>query len=234
MKVVAHIEEVLARHNGSDPSYLSSYLMKLLLAVGEGDANAYSVLADRAAENARKAGDWRRTRKYLAIKAQWLQRAGKADKADAAKIEAAETYVTEADLQEAAESPNYMLVVYNLDSAIKALRTVAGQAARVTELRKRLLSVQPFTLTQMSHIAVPLPDFTETVQKAIAAVSGKSFYEALVELSLISASPRVDQLRQLARDSAKDAPLSVTVAQTYGVWEDCGQDAGYEIGCRRK
>ncbi len=80
----------------------------------EGDPAIYSVLADRATENARKAGDWRRTRGYLEIKAKWLHRAGKTADETAAKIESAETHVTEADLAEKAASPNYLMVVHHL------------------------------------------------------------------------------------------------------------------------
>ena len=214
-KVIAEIEAVLARYNGGDPSYLSSHMMGLLQAVGEGDATIYSSLADRAAQNARKAGDWRRTREYLAIKAQWLHRAGKTGEEDAAKIEAAETYATEADLEEKAASPNYLKVVYNLDSAIKALRGVRGQGGRVTELRRRLLDVQPFTLTQMARIEAPPLDLTESIQKVIQAVSGKRFHAALTELSLISSSPKVVQLRQIARDMANQARLSTTIPHSF-------------------
>lgn len=214
-KVIAEIEAVLGRHNGNDPRWLSSYLMSLLLNVGEGDPATYTALADRAAQNARKAGDWRRARGYLEIKARWLRRARKTADENAAKIEAAETYVTEADLAEKAASPNYLMIVHHLELAIKAFREVGGQAARVTELRKRLLDAQPQTLGQMKRFEVPAPDLTDSIQKAIQAVTGRSFHAALIELSLIAGSPKIGQLRQIAKDMAAASPLASLVAKSF-------------------
>jgi hypothetical protein len=213
--IIAEIEIVLARYNGNDPLWLSSYLMDLLLNVGEGDPAIYSALAGRSAENARKAGDWRRTRGYLEIKAKWLRRAGKTADENGAKIESAETHVTEADSAEKATPPNYLVIVHHLELAISAFRGVGGQAARVTALRKRLLDVQPQTITQMKRIEVPTPDLTDRLQKAIQAVTGKSFHAALIELSLMAGSPKIDQLRQIAKDMASAAPLSSSIAHSF-------------------
>ena len=212
---VSHAESVLARYGGNDPSFLSAYLMKLLLRSGEGDAAHYAALADHAGKNAASSRDWRRTRDYLGIKAQWLHRARKTQEAAAAEVEAAETFVKEADLAEAAATPNFMLVVHHLGSAIQALRAVPGQRARVDELHRRLLSVQPHTLTQMARVQIPLPAPEEAIQRAVDAVTGKSFEKALVALACISRSPSVDQLRQISKEAATLAPISDTVGHDY-------------------
>jgi hypothetical protein len=214
-KAASHAEGVLTRCGGNDPSFLSAYLMKLLLKKGHGDAAHYAGVADNAAKNAASSGDWRRTREYLEIKAQWLHRAGKTQEGEAAGIEAAETFVKEANLAEAAATPNYMLIVHQLQSAIQALRAVRGQQARVDDLRKRLLSVQPHTLTQMARIHIPLSAPEEAIQRSIAAVTGKSFHEALVGLAFISVPPSVDQLRQISKDAAEFAPISQTLGHDF-------------------
>ena len=214
-KAVSHAEGVLVRYGGNDPSFLSAYLMKLLLKYGHGDAAHYATLANHASDNAGSSGDWRRAREYLGIKAQWLQRAGKTQQAEAAGVEIAETFVNEADLAEAAATPNFMLVVHHLQSAIQALRTVRGQRARVDELHSRLLRVQPHTLAQMSRIHIPLPVPEQAIQRALEAVTGKSFYEALVGLSCISVSPSVDQLRQISKEAARLAPISHTIGHDH-------------------
>ncbi len=187
--------------------------MDLLLNIGEGDPATYSALANRAAENARKSGDWRRTRGYLEIKAKWLRRAGKtAD--EKTKIESAETHVTEANLAEQAPSPNYLMAAHHLESAIRAFRSVGGQGSRVTALRKHLLEVQPETIGQMKRFEVPAPNLTDSMQKAIQAVSER-FHAALVELSLIAGSPKIGQLRQIAKEMAAASPISSVIATSY-------------------
>jgi hypothetical protein len=214
-KVIAEIETVLARYNGDDPLWLSSYLMGLLLGVGDGDPGTYSALADRAARNARQAGDWRRTRDYLTIKAEWLRRGGKTAEADAAKVEAAETHITEADLEEKAATPSYLMVVHHLELAIRAFRGVGGQSARVMALRKRLLDAQPQTIGQMKRFEIPGPDLTDSIRKVIEAVSGKGLHAALIEVSVIGGSPKIAQLRQIAREMAAAAPISSLVATSF-------------------
>jgi hypothetical protein len=231
-KVIAEIEAVLRRYNGNDPLWLSWYLMGLLLNAREGDPATYTALADRAAQNARKAGAWRRTRGYLEIKAKWLRRAGNTTDENAAKIEAAETYVTEADLAERAASPNYLKIVSHLELAIRAFRDVGGQAARVSELRKRLLEAQPQILGQMKRFEVPGPDLTDSIQKAIRAVSGKSFHAALIELSLIAGSPKIGQLRGIAKDMAAASPLASLVATSVhtGSGKTAARVPGMKVG----
>ncbi len=85
----------------------------------------------------------------------------------------------------------------------------------MTALRKRLLDVQPQTIGQMKRFEVPAPDLTDSMQKAIQAVSGKSFHAALIELSLIAGSPKIDQLRQIARQMASASPISSFVATSF-------------------
>jgi hypothetical protein len=109
---LSNIEATLDRYNGSDPLFLSANLMELLLKVGEGDPTKYAALSANAANAAETGGDWRRTRTYLEIRAKWLTHAGRKPDAEAAIVEAAETYVKEADLQEASSSPNYMLLSF--------------------------------------------------------------------------------------------------------------------------
>ncbi len=210
-KVIAHLEGVLSRYEGNDPSFLSAYLMRLLLTNGEGDAGRYAALADHAAKSAGASGDWRRTREYLGLKAQWLRRDGKTQEADAAAIEVAETFVKEANLAEAATAPNYMLLVHHLQNAIQAFRAVRGQRARVDELHKRLLQVQPYTLTQMSRIRVPLAAPAEAIERALKAVTGRSLHEALGALACITAPSSVNQLRQVAKEMATIVPISHTI-----------------------
>jgi hypothetical protein len=212
---LSRIEGVLAKYNGSDPLFLSANLMELLLEARAGNPDNYVSLSETAAKTAESARDWRRVRTYLEIKAKWLVRAGRKADADSAIVASAETYVTEADIQEASGSPNYMLTANHLECAIKLLRTISGQTARVQELYKRLLTVQSLTMSQLRSVEVPLEVPAESIEKARAAVAGKTFHEALRGLILFHQSPTVDWLRDQAREMAKFAPISYTIATSY-------------------
>jgi hypothetical protein len=67
----------------------------------------------------------------------------------------------------------------------------------------------------MARIQIPLPAPEEAIQRAIAAVTGKSFQEALVGLAFISIPPSVDQLRQISKEAAKFAPIAQTLAHDF-------------------
>jgi hypothetical protein len=151
-KALSGIEAVLAKYNGSDPLYLSANLMELLLEVRAGEPDKYASLAGRAAKMAEASGDWRRARIYLEIKAKWLARGGARSDANAAVVEAAETHLTEAKIHEESGAPNYMIVTYNLECAIKLLRTIPGQTQRVQELLKRLFIAQSLTTSQLRNL----------------------------------------------------------------------------------
>jgi hypothetical protein len=214
-QALSDIETTLDKYNGSDPSWFSAYLMELLLKVGEGDPAKYAVLAANAAKAAEAAGDWRRTRAYLEIEAKWCVRAGKKADAESAMIEAAETYIKEADLQEASGSPSYMLITHHLECAIKLLRTIGGQTSRVQELIRRLLNAELLSLSQLRGIEIPLAAPSESLERARNAVAGKTFHETLVALISIHQSTPVDVLRGHAREMAKAAPLSYSIAHSY-------------------
>lgn len=212
---LSRIEAVLAKYNGSDPLYLSANLMELLLEIREGNPDKYASLSETAAKIAEGVCDWRRVRTYLEIRAKWLARAGRKADAESAIVASAETYVTEADVQEASGSPNHMLAAHQLECAIKLLRTIPGQTARVQELYKRLLTLQSLTMSQLRSVEVPLEVPAESIEKARAAVAGKNFHEAVKGLISFHQSPTVDWLRNQAREMAKLAPISYTIATSY-------------------
>lgn len=214
-QALSSIETVLAKYDGSDPLYLSANLMELLLEVRAGVPDKYAALAQRAAKTAEASGDWRRARIYLEVKAKWLARGGARADANAAVVEAAETHLTEAKLHEESGAPNYMLVAYNLECAIKLLRTIPGQTERVQELLKRLFIAQSLTTSQLRSIEIPLETPVESIERARARVTGRTFRDAVMGLMSLHQSKNVDELQRQAREMAKHAPISYTIATSY-------------------
>ena len=212
---LSKIEATLAKYNGSDPLWLSAYLMELLLRVGEGDPTTYVSIATNGAKTAEAASDWRQTRGYLDLKAKWLLRAGQKADAESAIIEAAETHVKEADLEQAGGSPNYLLITHHLDGAIRKLRTIGGQTSRVLDLHRRLLTAELLSMSQLRGVEIPLTAPAESLDRARTAVTDKPFMDALVGLLSIHQPTRIDALRRQAHEMAKVAPLGYSIAQSH-------------------
>ena len=63
-RAVAHVEAVLAKYDGEDPSFLSCRLMELLQQVKQGDPAKYAALAAKAAVRAESKSEFRRARHY--------------------------------------------------------------------------------------------------------------------------------------------------------------------------
>ena len=195
-KVVLHIEGVLARYNGDDPLYLTAHMMQLLLQVGEGDGIKYAAVAERAAKNAETAGDHHRGRRYLQLQVRWLLKSGNPTAAEAVKVAAAETYVSEANLAESSNPPNYMRAEHYLEQAIQAYRLIGHQDSKIEELHKRLLADQKLGVRQLKSRPVGSMDLSKMAEDTIASIRGKSLQDALFGLAVRVKPVSVQRLRK--------------------------------------
>lgn len=195
-KTVKHIESVLARYKGEDPFYFSAQLMELLLDAGQGDSGVYASLAEYAAAIAKAAGNLDRARKYLELQKQWLIRDNRSAEAETIRAEIAETYANEAEKCLNLAEPNYMLSEYNFNRAIHAYRQIGQKQDRIDELHKRLLETQRLAVAQLKTRRIATMDVSAMANDTIAAVSGKSFLDALLWLASRMRPFSVDRLRQ--------------------------------------
>ncbi|MEH2061995.1 MAG: DUF4209 domain-containing protein [Nostoc sp.] len=211
--VVAHIETVLERCNGEDPKFLSAKLMELLQEYKRGNFNKYAALAEKAATLSESAHDWRRARNYWEIKAQWHRLEKDAEKERAAQMQAAETYVKEAEDSLKGTDARYLQASPFMEKAFEAFMNVRGTKEetiaakqRAEEVHKLLSQYQEQSLNElvsMSHET----DISVQVNIARSHVKGKEFYNALFSLAFLGTPPKVSQLRQEVLEIAVENPI---------------------------
>lgn len=217
-RVIAFIKEILDRLNGEDPLYYSHKLMELLLEQKEGDPHHNAKLAEKAAEAAEQAHDWRRANAYWTMKAKWRARAGDVEAQRIALLQAAETHVKLSDSAINQPQPDYFGGWIHLQTAIEALRRISGTQQRIEELHRQLLTYQQQAPTNMRRLGVEL-DMTDWALQAQEAVKGKPLDEALVTLASLVKPPQVDHLRQQVKTLARDFPFSHLIS-TYVMTAD--------------
>jgi len=209
--VVAHIEAVLDRYKGEDPSWLSAKLMELLQEYRFGDPTKYAALAEKAATLAELAHDWRRARDYWGINARWhfLEKDG--EKARAALMLAAETYVKEAEDALKRNPPSYLVASHFMQKAVEAFRSIRGTKeetadakVRTEEVHKLLLEYQEESLQELVSFSQQR-DNSKAVEQAREYVRGKDFQNALFSLAFLVAPPKVSYLRQEVQRQAQES-----------------------------
>ncbi|RWN54145.1 hypothetical protein [Mesorhizobium sp.] len=129
-------------------------------------------------------------------------------------IQAAETYVADAD----ARPDSATVQVHFLNDAIKALRPIPGTADRRRALQDRLNTVQPRIMDEMSSFSHET-NITELVEAVEAEVRGKTLTQVIRALLMCEKSPDPDKLRDevlKASYGSLAALFSTTVSDNQG------------------
>jgi hypothetical protein len=212
--VIKHIESVLDKYNGEDPMFLSAKLMELLQEYREGEPSKYAAIAEKAALNAEASDDvsikWHRARTYWEIKARWYAIAKDDENVRLSMLNAAETYVKEAE--DALNRPNnpYSIASSFLQQAIEAYRRVEGSQERRDEIHKKLLEYQKKSMADFQAFSHTI-DISAIVEEASNLVKGKTVIDALFTLALASASPSVAGLRKRVQETANEFKPSLWI-----------------------
>ncbi|MEH2069566.1 MAG: DUF4209 domain-containing protein [Nostoc sp.] len=211
--VVAHIEAVLNRYNGEDPLWLSAKLMELLQEYKLGNPTKYAALAEKAATLAESNNDWHRARNYWEIKAQWYRFEKDEEKERTAQMQAAETYIKEAEDSLKSTDTSYLRASHFMEKAFEAFMNVRGNKQetiaakkKADEVRKLLSQYQHQSLNELVPISHET-DISVQVEIARSHVKGKGFYNALFSLAFLGTPPKVSQLRQEVLEIAVENPI---------------------------
>jgi len=205
--VISHIEGVLAKYDGEDPTYLSARLMTLLLEQRMGDATKYIPLAEKAAKKAESEQDLHRAREYWQMKAGWYNLAGDENGSKNARILAAETYVTEAELR---KKRSYLAASQIMRQAIEAYRRIGGEPQRVLDLQRQLLEYERQSLGEMQHFSADF-DHTSLAEMAREHVKGRKYPEVLFVLSLMGVPSKKSEVRKRTVELVSEAPLQFLI-----------------------
>lgn len=198
-QAIAQIEATIERCTGEDPLYLSERLMDLLCEFKRGDSEKYAALSKKLAARAEEAQDFRRARVYHERTAAWFRQSGDVAGEKGALGAGAATFVAEAEYHLAREKPGHSEAAHFFGNAVTAYRKIRERKI-ADEIHIRLLEAQKNSVDDMKLIEFDGIDISETVRKATEAVSGKPFYDAILQLISINVSPVVSELRQEAME----------------------------------
>lgn len=205
--------EVVANIEGLINQYASEYrpfvgrLLDLLYEYHQGDFVKNASIAQSLAENDQKRREWHFARAHWNAAAKWYRLSENLEAAQKSHLEEAECFVFEAeDTMRTGRKMNRSVAAHHLQSAIEAFRRIPGTEARQRELHIQMLKLQEASREEMNYFSKEV-DLSEPVEKALQAVKGKPFMEALFAFCLLGSSPNVKNLRDYIERSAAEHPF---------------------------
>jgi uncharacterized protein DUF4209 len=200
--ILAFVEEMLARHEGRDPSLLSLHLMRILMSHGRGDHLACITYCDRAAQ-AQEAHAIAlqstepifRAQSYLEMQIRWMRLA----KQDALVPDVEGRIARVWELAARLCIPNdYSVATHHQEQAVRAWRR-ANDASHAEAAHAKLLELQKLSAQRFVAIRRPEVDLTEVAHAAIDLVEGKDFLTAMYGLFHCVKPPSFDSYKRLLR-----------------------------------
>ena len=203
---VSRLEAVLDGKYGPAEGPRDARLMRLMLDFGVGDAAKYAPLAEAEAERNEKKAESETyatnlslmfAREFWMAAADWRarERGPNDPSVQAARLRAAETHIKEADKARDANQP--LVEAHFLSNAITALRRVGGDRSRTEQLIGRMMEAQRTAPRAPITTNVNL---TTQVADGRRAVQGKDFEQALRALVIVTQSPTMSSLREMATE----------------------------------
>jgi hypothetical protein len=212
-KVIEHIVASLDKYRAEYAMRLVSEYLRILAEFRLGDATKNIDFADEYAAKAESVNDFETAADFWRLKAKWID--SKLPEHRTALIAAAETYVKLADKLEGGAPPNYLVIEAQIERAIQAHRAISGQKSRVDELHQRLLSIQRAAAGQMPRVEVATIDISQSIERALSHVRGRSFFEALVAIAMLVRPIEPATLREHAIENEKYAPIASGLARVF-------------------
>ncbi len=195
--VIAHIEDVLKRANGSDPLLLSAKLMRLLIRFKQGDFNKYYEDSKKIAEASLNSGNYDKAKEHYLICIDFANLLGDKLLIQKSTINQAECYATSAISIATSDS---ILAAHWMQQAVETYKQVKGGKERKDELYTLLIEYQKNSVNQMKEILVPF-DVSEQINHTIDVLEGKNFIESLIALTYkIIKPPSYERLEKNAKN----------------------------------
>lgn len=197
--VLRAVEEALERLDVAVADFRSVRLLEILADSDPEDPERLARWAERLAAEAERQARWRVARHLWELGADFYRAASAAEEQRAARINAAETYVKEAEATLQRTGGGYLAAAHHLKRAVEAMRRIEGMGERSQELHKKLLDYQREGSSEMEVVSASA-EATEIVMQSERRVSGKDLTDALLALSFIVSPTDVEQLRQTVRE----------------------------------
>lgn len=204
-EVVQEIEELIDFLVDED-DFHKLKLIKLLRRFGKGDSKKYVLVTEKLALNAEEGQDWYQARSMWEENAKLHQSEGNAEKERNALVNAAETYVKEAD-----SANSKMLESSFLQQAINAYRKVGGFQEKTAELHSRLLESQEGIANEMGSFSHEI-DNSKLIDHTLQNVENKTLKEAIFAFCILLKPINKQALEERTKKLLKDHPFQFIVS----------------------
>ena len=180
----AAIKDVIDRHDGTDPKYLSLRLIRRLVEYSNEHVEGFYVLCVQIAKNAVASGDWFKAENAWEVAEECASVLGNQDKLHSALKEQAATYVLQA-----ADSDSGMKASHWMQKAIEVNRKLPNSQSQNKALYTKLREYQATIKDEMSLIQSDAIDLSEFAKEACSKVRGHTFHDALFYLAFSVCRP---------------------------------------------
>ncbi len=133
------------------------------------------------------------------------------DEAIRCQVNAAETYVKQADIVQAMQNPSYMSISGFLQSAVEAYRTIPNTKERRDEIYEQLVHAQSKISNEMQSFSTKI-DFSDAIKSAKKRVSGLDVSDAIYEFAFITRPPHLKTVKKEVKDLEQKYVLSSLVS----------------------
>lgn len=203
--ILAHLESRVYEYDGTDPLFFTSTALKLLAEFRYGDFKKLASIAGGVAEKSRVDGSFRRCRIYYDVQATHLKLAKEPGQAEVARVEAARTFVEEA---ESRELQNEFIAAYKLwADAIAAFGDRPSLRKEIPVLQRRYSIAGEKLRNELHEVSTGEYDISKYVEESRAIVRDLPWDDAFFQFSLIV--PLIDpaELRSVVEEEIADHPL---------------------------
>jgi hypothetical protein len=208
LDAAARLVESAKLFKDGEPDYAFCQLLEVLVDCGiEENLEEFKGNVEAVAHAARAKGEFRKSHIYWELLARLLKVLRGHHDPKAARIEAAETLVMEAEQKVASPDPSYMVGVHFLSQGIEALRNAGAAKERISELRGTLGEWQKQIESEMRHFEGGV-DISDLIAKSREAVRDEKFEVALLKLAFGQPLVEPNQLKQEAERKSEAYPAS--------------------------
>jgi hypothetical protein len=187
--------------------WFACHLLKVAIGLGVGDTGAMAQIAHDHAELATINKEFRLSREYRQLEADFAHFAKQTDVEAKARLLIAETYVGEGEAALLRVEPSHYVAAKFLLKAVEALRQAKGDPARIAALREKIAEYQVKSMDEMQPFEFEI-DLTESAESAMELVRVPDLQDAIEIFALAHSIISVKALREEVIKNAQEAPLS--------------------------
>lgn len=219
--VYNHITTSLDKYNGKDRNFFSVNLMELLLKSKKDIEKKYLTLSEEAGKEAEKNHDFRKAHDWWILLARLYRKYNDKKNERSSLINAAETYVKEAEDSITRKNPSYLRAVRFVEMGIEEYRQLGKTHQEVAQLHKKLLDYQAISSAEFARIEVDpqkSPDIFKKIKEQsdllVSEIKSKNLLESLEFLGLKFPYPDYLKNKEEAQDHFDNAPVGFIIEKS--------------------